>query len=346
MIVLRASLVLFVAACAGCSQAKPPSSWKIEGRTMGTTFSVAVADPDGRLAGAPPDLAPVAAEIEAALEDVARQMSTYRPDSEISRFNASRSTDPMTVSEGFARVVARALEIHRLTGGAYDVTVAPLVQLWGFGPAVPRDSPPSDEEIRSALAAVGSDKLEASLDPPSLRKLDPAVRIDLNSIAPGYAVDLLCEILDRRGFDSYLVDVGGEFRAKGRGPNGGPWRVGVERPVRGAAPGGALQEVVELRDEALATSGDYRAYFEHDGVEYSHTIDPATGRPVRHNLASATILAPDCTTADALATAVLVLGPEEGARLVERSPGVRALFVLRMEGGKFETRSATGPKEN
>jgi thiamine biosynthesis lipoprotein len=340
----RTSLLLIAAACAGCSPTKPPASWKIEGRTMGTTFCVTLADPDGRRGGAAPDLAPVAAEIEAALEDVARQMSTYRPDSEISRFNASPSTDPTPVSEGFAKVVSRALEIYRLSGGRYDVTVAPLVQLWGFGPAVPRESPPADEEIQAALAAVGSDKLEARLDPPALRKLDPAVRIDLNSIAPGYAVDLLCEILDRRGFDGYLVDIGGEFRARGRGPNGAPWRVGVERPERGAAPGATVQEVVELRDEALATSGDYRAYFEFGGVQYSHTIDPTTGRPVVHNLASVTIVAPDCMTADALATAVLALGPEEGARLVERTPGVRALFVLRLRGGEeFETRAVHGP---
>lgn len=330
--------VALLLSLAGCSRSDPPSLWKISGRTMGSTFTVTIADPTASLASHPPDVDAIAKEIEDALEDIARQMSTYRPDSEISKFNASRSTDPIPVSLAFAKVVAKAVEIYKLSGGRYDVTVAPLVELWGFGPARKRDKPPSEAEIDAAKADVGSDKIQVTLDPPAIRKSVPTVRIDLNSIAPGFAVDLLCEILNRRGLTNYLVDVGGEFRARGRNDKGDVWRVGVERPERGGSPGRDVQDVVELSDEALATSGDYRNYFEFNGKFYSHTIDPTTGRTAMNELASVTVVAPDCITADGLATAVMALGPEKGGELIESIPGIRAIMLLRAGEHEFHER--------
>jgi thiamine biosynthesis lipoprotein len=299
----------------------------LAGATMGTTYVV-------RLAGLPAGVfrEAVAADIEALLEDVDARMSTYRPDSEIVRFNASRGTGWVEVSAGLATVVATARAVSRLTGGAFDVTVAPLVDLWGFGPTVRPAGVPPPAAIAAARERVGYRRVHVRRRPPALRKSLPDVALDLSAIAKGYALDRVAERLEALGVEGFMVEIGGEVRARGPSPEGGPWRIGIERPVAG---GGSIEAVACIDDAALATSGDYRNAFELDGRRYTHTIDPGTGWPVAHGLASVSVVDASAMCADALATALMVLGPEKGWRLAERR-GVAALFVVRTGEGFHE----------
>jgi thiamine biosynthesis lipoprotein len=297
---------------------------------MGTRYNVSIVGGDEagalRLQGL----------IDEALAELCRQMSTYDPASELSRFNASESDEWFPVSKETASVVKSALELAEASGGKYDPTIGPLANLWGFGPQGKRDGPPTDEEIAAAKELVDYRQLEARLDPPALRKLKPGVFVELSSIAPGHGADVISDLLLAEGIESSMVDIGGEVRARGLKPGGKPWRIGVERadsPIavdttpsdRQSSP---LQRVVELRDKAVATSGDYRNFFESGGVRYSHTLDPQTGRPVTHDLATVTVLAETGRDADGLATALLALGPEAGYDwAIQRR--VAALFVRR-----------------
>jgi len=307
--------------------------WKLSGPTMGTRYAVSI------VGGRERDASDLRGQIDERLAAVNRRMSTYDPESELSRFNASGSTDWFEVSAETASVVRSALRLARESGGAYDPTVGPLVNLWGFGPGKRREAPPTVAEIAAAKMAVGSDRVEARVDPPALRKSSPGVYVDLSSIAKGHGVDAVAGLLEDAGVSAYLVEIGGEVRARGVKPNGRPWRIGVEKPdesppVAGRAP----QRIVELRDRSLATSGDYRNFFEHGGRRYSHTIDPTTGRPVKHGLATVTVLADACRDADGLATALLVLGPDAGYDwAVER--GVAALFVSRTDADELVERT-------
>ena len=324
----RLGLALLVALVSGCGRGAPPAATTLSGRTMGTTYSVKLAAaPDGTGAAA------LQAEIDAALATVNRQMSTYDPDSELSRFNASGSTDWFPVSGATAKVVAEALSVSRESDGAFDATVMPLVNLWSFGPEARPDAVPTDAEIADRKAFVGADKVEVRTDPPALRKAAAGASCDLSAIAKGYGVDVVAELLDRRGLSGYMVEIGGEVRTKGRRADGRGWRIGIERPLTGER---AVERVVELSGESLATSGDYRNWFEAGGVRYSHTIDPRTGRPIGHGLASVSVVADDCMTADATATAVMVLGPDAGYDwLVGR--GAAALLIVR-DGAGFAER--------
>lgn len=298
---------------------------------MGTTYNVSVVGGDEAGANA------IKSSIDERLALVNSRVSTYDPQSELSRFNASESTDWVEVSSETAAVVRAALDLAADTGGAYDPTVGPLVNVWGFGPGKSRTEPPTDDEIASAESAVGYAKVEARLAPPALRKSDPGVYVDLSSIAKGDGVDEVAAVLDDHGVETYLIEIGGEVRTRGAKPGGKPWRIGLERvPARDESR--RVSRVVELVDRAIATSGDYRNFFEHDGVRYSHTIDPVTARPVTHHLATVTVLAATCREADGLATALLVLGPSAGYDwAVER--GLAALFVTRGEDDSLDQRT-------
>ena len=265
-------------------------------------------------------------------------MSTWDPGSELSRFNASASTGWFAVSADTLAVVEEGLRVARVTGGAFDVTVGPLVELWGFGPDGVR-ARPSDEALAAARVAVGSAGIEARTDPPAIRKRDPRARLDVSAIAKGFAVDAIAVLLAEEGARGFLVEVGGEVRAAGRKAEGEPWRVAVERPppVAGAPP-----RVLELVDRAVATSGDYRAVFEEDGTRYPHVIDPRTGLPVTTGVASATVLAATAMEADAFATALMVLPPADGLRLAERE-GLAARLLVRAGGGFVERTTADFP---
>ena len=293
---------------------------------MGTTFAVTVVGPVSDSVAQR-----LREDIEVTLADVDGAMSTYDPDSELSRFNRWQRTDWFALSPLTFEVFRQAQEVSRLTRGAFDVTVAPLVNAWGFGAAGPAASLPTDTEVTALLANVGETMLEMDHDPPRIRKSRPAVQSDLSALAKGFAVDRVADLLDRGddGVEGYLVEVGGEVRTRGRNEDGHPWRVGIERPVDGPS---SIQRVLELTDAALATSGDYRNYFEHEGRRYSHTIDPRTGYPVDHRLVSVSVVDATCMRADALATALEVLGPEEGLALALEQ-GLAAFLITRGADG-------------
>jgi thiamine biosynthesis lipoprotein len=312
------------------------AAWTLSGATMGTTYHVKVAWRDEAPAV---EEASVAATLRGCLDEVDARMSTYRADSELSRFNAHSALTPVPASAPLLAVVAEAQRVSALSDGAFDVTVGPLVDAWGFGPATRSPSPPSPEVIAGLRAYVGHEKLHIDPGDPAsaaLRKDHPSLRVDLSAIAKGYAVDLCADRLDALGLKDYMIEVGGEVRVRGLNPKGDPWRIGIERP--GADPAQPVQRVISLPNLALATSGDYRNYYEHDGQRLSHTIDPRTGAPITHRLASVSVLAPLCMTADALATALNVLGPDAGFDLAQRHH-IPALFLIRTDHG-FDERAS------
>jgi thiamine biosynthesis lipoprotein len=291
---------------------------------MGTWYSV-------RLGARPAGLDPprLQADIEARLDRVNAWMSTYRPDSEISRFNRYEGTDWFPVSAETEHVVQAALEVSRLTDGAFDVTVAPLVDLWSFGPETREPRVPSEEEIARRRARVGYRQFEVRRAPPALRKTRPDLMIDLSAIAKGFGVDQVAELLEEAGIRHWLVEIGGDVRARGVKSDQTAWRIGVEKPLSGRR---EVQLVLEIGRRAVATSGDYRNFFEVDGKRYGHTIDPRTGRPVEHGLGSVTVVEDTCMSADALATALMVLGPAKGYDLAV-ARGWSAMFQIRGERG-------------
>ncbi|MGQ0658584.1 MAG: FAD:protein FMN transferase [Chromatiales bacterium] len=284
---------------------------------MGTTYEIKYV--------APADSVALRSELQpgvtAILDAIDRQMSTYRADSELSRFNLSATTDWVPVSADVVTVVSEALRLSEWSGGALDITVGPLVDLWGFGPQRREPRIPSTAEIAAAKTTVGYRRIQARADPPAVRKDNAGVRVDLNAIAPGFAVDRLAALLKGHGVGDFLVELGGEVYAHGRRPDGGKWRVAIERA------NGGVEKVVELDGVGLSTSGNYRNYFEVDGERYPHEIDPASGWPVRHSGVSVTVIAESCMRADAMSTALLVIGPERGHALAERH-NLPALFQI------------------
>jgi len=319
----------FVAACGGEKEIV------VSGRTMGTTYHVK-AYAGGRIGAEA-----LQEKIEQRLEDLNRIFSTYRRDSEISRFNrVDRIGEPVGVSVEFVRVMEAGRRIYRLTGGAWDGTVDPLVRLWGFHDKGDALTVPPPEEIEARRRQVGFHFIDIVSDR-SLAKRRADVSVDLASIAKGYAVDQIAAMLDGLGIARHLVEIGGEVRATGQKPGGAPWKVGINRPDP-ESPSDSIYRVVDMVDRAMATSGDYRNFFERDGIVYAHVIDPRNGAPASTGVVSATVLADECTFADGLATALMVLTPEEGIRLVERIDGVECMIVVRGAGGGFTDRLSSG----
>ncbi len=321
-------LLLAVSLLPACTQPEA----KLEGRTMGTTWHVTVVGH--------PSTAGLQEKIERRLEEINQTFSTYREDSEINRFSRfPRAGEEFPVSRDFVAVMRTAARIHDLSGGAWDGTVRPLVDLWGFGPQPPRAEPPDPKKVGALLRDVGFDRIE--IRPAALVKRVASVTLDLSSIAKGYGVDQVAAVIRGAGFSDFLVEIGGEVSASGSRRGGGPWRVGINRP-RTDAPADELYRVVALRDAALATSGDYRQFFVRDSVKYSHILDPRTGRPVTNDVASVSVLAPDCTLADGLATAVMVMGAEAGLAAIARLPGVEAFVVVETKDGRLEDHASRG----
>lgn len=267
--------------------------------------------------------------IEGLLEAVNKSMSTYQDDSEISRFNALEPDRWFPVSADFYTVLSAAMAIGWQSRGAYDVTVGPLVNLWGFGPAGPVAEPPADDLITDILEDLGQDHLRLDGDGQRLLKRSP-VTLDFSSIAKGYAVDRIAQWLNAEGLQRYLVEVGGEMRLAGLSSRGDPWRIAIERPD---SAGRAVENAIQLTDVGLATSGDYRNFFEIDGQRFSHSIDPRRGYPVAHDLVSVTVVHPSAMMADGWATALVVLGYEE-AMAVAKEQGL-AVYFIRREGESF-----------
>ena len=300
----------------------------ITGPTMGTTFNVKVVTDDLTEA----NREHLTRLVREALDGVDEHMSTYRSESEIERFNRG-DTQPFAASQDLLEVVAEAQRLARLTGGAFDVTVGPLVDIWGFGPPGAAETP-DEETLRELVAVTGFEQLEVDIEGGKLRKAWADCRIDLSAIAKGFAADRVSEGLAQQELPHHMVEVGGEVRARGFNGSGQVWRIGIERPT---VVGRSVQLVVPLADLSLATSGDYRNFVERDGVRISHTIDPRTGRPISHNLASVSVIHASCMTADGLATALSVLGPDEGYELAERQD-IPAYFLVRVADDDFEER--------
>jgi thiamine biosynthesis lipoprotein len=307
-----------------CDSSTPPPPVAISGKTMGTLYTVKVSE-------LPKDLSKnqLHTKIEEELERVNNQMSTYRPDSEISRFNKFTGQDWFEVSRETAEVVDEALLTSRISHGAFDITVSPLINLWGFGPKKTEEVMPGEKEIHEAMTRTGYQHQEVRLSPPSLRKSQADLQVNLSAIAKGFGVDQIAELLERLSIHDYLVEIGGEIRSSGSKKGGSDWTIGIETPIEDSR---RILEAFKLGDRALATSGDYRNYFEKEGKRYSHTIDPKTGRPIEHRLASVSVIDETCMKADAMATAMMVLGPKKGYELATKED-LAAMFLVRGEKG-------------
>jgi thiamine biosynthesis lipoprotein len=297
---------------------------------MGGSFSVKVITARDELEST--GFGEVDSALRASLDRINRLMSTWDPDSELSRFNRSTSLRPFPVSPETFEVFKWSIDVGLLTGGALDVTIGPLVDAWGFGPGGPRNAVPTNDEIERLREAMGPDRIELNPAAQTVRKTRPEVRCDLSSIVPGYAADRLSTELSNRGFTDFLVDVGGEVRTRGRNETEAAWQVAIERP---ALRGDAIQRLVPISDLAITTAGDYRKYREVDGQRVTHILDPRTGRPLTHRLASVTVIDPLAVRADAFDTALMVLGQDEGMALA-RKLNLAVLFIERTDEGFTE----------
>lgn len=306
----------------GCRQS-PDDRLLLSGESMGTTWSVVLRP------AAAVDAAGLKQQLQDLLDHINALMSTYDPDSEVSRFNRQISSAWFDLSDETFHVVELSQAISRLTDGAFDISVGPLVALWGFGATELDQAPPAEDLVQEVLAGVGHEYLHLRARPPAISKQIPALQIDLSAIAKGYAVDVLAEHLDRLQIENYLVEIGGEMKIAGYRGDGRPWRVAIEKPLEGIR---AVETVFSLTDIALATTGNYRNFYDVEGQRYGHTIDPNSGWPVRHRLASVTVLDPSCARADALATALMVMGEERGQRFCEEH-NIAAYFLIHEEAG-------------
>ena len=311
-----------------CSHA--PQQLAISGETMGTTYHV-------RYVSANPQHNPqrVKEAVDAVLVQVNARMSTYDPNSELSRFNQREQTTPMVISRALEQVLRRALEIAVESDGALDVTVGPLVNLWGFGPQARPEKIPTEAELAAIRQRVGYQLL--TLENHQVSKQVAELYVDLSTIAKGYGVDRVALLLEQLEIQNYLIEIGGEMRMKGSKPGAEPWRIAIEKPISTER---SVQRVVELGDAAIATSGDYRNYYEHDGVRFSHIIDPHTGKPIQHNLVSVTVITSNCMDADAYATALTVMGPQRALEFAEQKQLAVLLITREADGFKEHSSSA------
>lgn len=311
-------------ALAACAPGVPVQ--RVQGASMGTTWSAQFVAPEARR----DELERLVAD---ELRAVVEQMSAWEPDSELSRFNRAEAGTWQALPAPLFDVFEHALTLARDTEGAYDPTIGPLADLWGFGPeGAPRTAPPTREQIDAARARVGHARIE--LDAATRRALQPGgVRMDISSLGPGHALDRVATRLRAAGIDDFLLELGGEMLAAGRKPGGADWRIAVEPATTDADGEPEYDLVLPLRDAAAGSSGDYRVGFEYGGRRYSHTIDPRSGEPVTHALAGVTVVAPTAMAADAMAAALMVLGPEQGLAFATRRD-VAAVFTVR-EGGRF-----------
>lgn len=319
------SLLLAIVGCGGGS--KPLELYGLRGQTMGTTYSIKIVEERGRSI----DVNALKAELDELFKQVNLKMSTYIQESELSRLNRAPAGEWLPVSTEMMTVLMEARRVSEKSNGAFDITVGPLVNLWGFGPEMRPTVVPADSEIAARRALVGYQKLELQESPPAVKKAAAGMYCDLSAIAKGWGVDQAAERLEAKGFRNYMVEIGGEVRAKGVNAKGEAWRIGISSPD----PQIAVQRVIRISGLSVATSGDYHNYFEQNGVRYSHTIDPSTGRPITHKLASVTVIHPSCMTADAFATAIDVLGPDAGMELAEKE-NLAVFMIVKTEQGFVE----------
>lgn len=328
LMLLGVALILFVARA---NQISDPS-W--EQPTMGTLCHITVSGSISKQ-----KLDELREQIDAALQTVNERMSTWQPNTEISKFNAYRGTEPFAISPDFAAVVRRALEFSAATDGAFDPTVKPLVDHWGFGPEADAGS------IDEIMQAVGWHKVR--LENGTLIKMNPGLQLDLSAIAKGFGVDTVADVIRSAGRSDFLVEIGGEIVASGLNPKGKLWKVGVETPQAGEAFGEKIFQTLELKGRALATSGDYRRFrTREDGSLYSHIINPVTGMPAETDVASVSVLAESCMDADAIATALFVMGSEKSFQWLEKHPELDALLILHSADRTFTSKATAGFPED
>lgn len=316
-------ITVVVLSIASCTNRVPEYS-SFNGFAQGTTYSM-VFENRGRT-----NAEEVKSQVERILNDFDMSLSLYKDSSILSKVNRN---EDVVVDPYFEKAFRTSEEISALTGGAFDITVGPLVKAWGFGPDAHRNM--TDSKRDSLLKLVGMDKVE--LRNGKVIKADPRITLDFNAIAQGYSVDVISDYFDACGFKSYLVEIGGEVRVTGD-KGGVLWRIGIDRPAdNNNFPGRDLEAVISLKDRALATSGNYRKFYIENGVKYSHTIDPRTGDPAKNTLLSATVVASDCASADGIATACMVMGKEKAIEFIGSHPEFDAFFVYSDKNGNFET---------
>jgi thiamine biosynthesis lipoprotein len=319
-----------------CSQEPSYQVLKIQGATMGTHYHIAWVGLDAKQAQ------PLQMAVDERLQAINKSMSTYDPQSELSRLNkgdlAVDTQGNITLSADLTEVLAKSLQIWQQSAGKFDITVGPLVNLWGFGPEARIDAAPAVERITERLAKIGSQHLKLDVAAQKLH-LDSPQYIDLSAIAKGWGVDQIALLLEKQGIQNYMVEIGGEVRTKGQKPDAQPWRIAIERPDPDVLEQQAAL-IIAPRDTGIATSGSYRNYFENNGVRYSHTIDPATGYPITHKLVSITVLHKEAGMADGWATAIDVAGPELGLQLAETYKLPIYMLVAKDGGGFSEVTSS------
>ena len=320
-----AIVTMLVSGCFPNNESSPYEKVKLHGRTMGTTYNITLVTEKNVV-----DKTAIHAEIDQLLVDVNQSMSTYINDSELSRFNQYRGQNPVQVSPELALVVTEAIRLGQLSQGKLDVTAGKIINLWGFGPDKRPDVVPSEEDIALARSQSGIDKLVINGD--QLTKLVPELYVDLSTIAKGYGADVVAELLETRGINNYIVEIGGEMRLKGKKETGELWHVAIEKPVSEKR---AVHQIIVPKDNAVATSGDYRNYFEENGKRYSHIIDPHTAQPIDHKLVSVTVIHPSSMTADGLSTAMMVMGEEKALAFAEEND-IAALLIYKSENGFIE----------
>ena len=306
-----------------CTKENNSISYSISGSTMGTSYSVKFIDSQEKV-----NLSVIQVNVDSVLNVVNQQMSTYIKTSELSLFNSLKDTSWFKVSKDLALVMKEASDVYKETDGVYDITIGPIVNLWGFGPGLSKNSIPSNKDIRELKRKVGTSKLIIDLANSKIRKTIPDLYCDLSSIAKGFGVDKVGLLLEKYKINDYMVEIGGEVRTKGLNENKENWRIGISSPLSNS-----LQKVISLTDISVATSGDYLNYFEKNGVRYSHLIDVKTGRPIKHNLASVTVLHSNCSTADAIATAINIMGQEIGYKFALKKE--LPIFMIVREGNEF-----------
>jgi thiamine biosynthesis lipoprotein len=316
-----------IAFLSGCEQSV--QQIHLSGATMGTTYNVKYVSPENVLE---PQI--LQKEIDRLLEQVNDQMSTYRKDSELSRFNQSRQLTPLATSPEMMKVVTEAVRLNKVTLGALDVTVGPLVNLWGFGPEGRPDVVPSDADLAERRSIIGIEHL--ILGKKTLAKDIPELYVDLSPIAKGWGVDVVAKYLRSQDITNYMVEIGGEIQAHGRNQEGVAWRIAIEKPTPDER---SIEEIIELNDMGIATSGDYRNYFEENGIRYSHIIDPKTGRPINNKVVSVTVLDRSTMTADGLATGLMVLGDVEGIKVAE-AHHIPVFMIVKTDDGFKEVVSS------
>lgn len=279
---------------------------------MGTSYSIKINDLNNLVQ----DRVKLQSSVDSLLENINLQMSTYLPESEISKFNSFADTAWVNISYDFAYVVQKSIEIGNLSNGALDITVGPIVNLWGFGPEDKPRHIPEENLISERLKFIGLDKIAVDLtkDRIRIKKTIPELKIDLSATAKGFGVDKVAEFLEHKKLFNYMVEIGGEVRTNGKNDQSQYWQIGISTPSQL----GGIEKVLSLNGLSLATSGDYWNYFEENGKRFSHTIDPKTGKPITHNLASVSVVHKSCMMADGFATAIEVLGPEKGLEFANK----------------------------